>query len=197
MIFPTFLQRASPVKHTQNLLEFLIFALLVAIGVAGRWGQPDWEFTPIAAASVFAGAYFSRAAVAALVPVAILSISDLLLPAYNSLPVLVVKYVVMALPVLFGRLLTRRERNGTSLWRWGVCGLAPASIFFVTTNFAVWAFQSDYPKTFAGLVECYTAAIPFFRAMLAGDLFYLVVLFGCAALAGHRAAAAAPVVRPE
>jgi hypothetical protein len=51
------------------------------------------------------------------------------------------------------------------------------------TNFAVWAFQSDYPPTLAGLGACYWAAVPFFRWMLAGDLFYLAVLLGCMALA--------------
>jgi hypothetical protein len=81
--------------------DLLVFGLLVAIGVAGRWGQPDWEFTPLAAAAVFAGWYFQQAAIAALVPITILAISDLLLPAYDSLGVLVVKYAMMTLPVAF------------------------------------------------------------------------------------------------
>ncbi|MEX2317748.1 MAG: DUF6580 family putative transport protein [Pirellulales bacterium] len=172
--------------------DLSIFTLLVAIGVAGRWGQPDWEFTPIAAAAVFAGRYFSRVALAALVPLAILVISDLGLPAYDSLPVLFVKYVLMTLPVLFGRLLGDGSRGWGLAWRWGLCGLAPATLFFLTTNLAVWAFESDYPKTLAGLAQCYAAGVPFFRSMLAGDLFYLAVLFGCAALAGERAFRAQP-----
>ena len=49
----------------QNLQDLLVFALLVAIGVAGRWGQPEWCFTPTAAAAIFAGLYFSRVAIAA------------------------------------------------------------------------------------------------------------------------------------
>ena len=75
-------------QRQETVSELLVFALLVAIGVAGRWGQPDWEFTPTAAAAIFAGWYFQRALVAALVPVAILAASDLLLPAYDSLGVL-------------------------------------------------------------------------------------------------------------
>ena len=126
-------------------------------------------------------------------PIAILAISDLLLPAYNSLGVLVIKYVAMSLPVVFGRWLASGTRGWAAFWRLSVCGLAPATIFFFTTNLAVWVFQSDYPKTFAGLVECYAAGVPFFRAMLAGDLYYLAVFFGCAALAGQRILAAKPV----
>jgi hypothetical protein len=64
--------------------------------------------------------------------------------------------------------------------------LVPALVFFVVTNFAVWAFESDYSRSAAGLLACYVAAVPFFRWMLMGDVFYLVVLFGCAALAGVR-----------
>ena len=44
----------------QNLQDLLVFALLIAIGVAGRWGQPEWCFTPMAATAIFAGLYFSR-----------------------------------------------------------------------------------------------------------------------------------------
>ena len=29
-------------NRQQNLQDLLVFALLVAIGVAGRWGQPQW-----------------------------------------------------------------------------------------------------------------------------------------------------------
>jgi hypothetical protein len=179
--------------NRQTVRDLAVFGLLVAIGVAGRWGQPDWEFTPVAATALFAGCYFSRLAVAALVPVAILAISDLLLPAYDNWPVLVVKYGMMALPILFGRFLIREEQERKTPWRWGVCGLAPATLFFITTNLAVWAFQSDYAKTLPGLVECYAAGVPFYRSMLAGDLFYLTVLFGCAALAGLRSADGTPV----
>jgi len=166
--------------------ELLIFSLLVAIGVAGRWGQPDWEFTPVAAAAIFAGRYFYRMFVAALVPVAILAISDLLLPAYNSWPVLFVKYSAMVMPILFGRMLLAEPRRWKSLGRWAICGIAPATLFFVTTNLAVWAFESDYAKNWAGLIECYVAAVPFYRSMLVGDLFYLTVLFGSAVIAGQQ-----------
>lgn len=168
----------------RNLQDLVVFSLLVAIGVAGRWGQPEWCFTPIAAASLFAGMYFSRIGVALLVPIAALGISDLLLPAYNSIPVLLATYAIMMVPVWLGRL----QRGEQSRWRaaakWALFGLVPATLFFIVTNFAVWAFQSDYAKTFAGLGQCYWAAVPFFRWMLTGDIFYLAVLLACLAIAG-------------
>jgi hypothetical protein len=171
-------------ERRQNGIDLLVFALLIAIGVAGRWGQPQWCFTPISAAAVFAGFYFSRTAVAVLVPITILAISDLLLPAYNSLPVMLATYAVMAVPIWFGRLLRGEQRRWGLAGRCLLCGLAPATLFFVVSNFAVWAFQSDYEKSLAGLAQCYTAAVPFYRWMLTGDVFYTALLFACWSLAG-------------
>ncbi len=51
-------------------------------------------------------------------------------------------------------------------------------MFYLVTNFAVWTFDSLYPKTWDGLIACYTAAIPFFRNSLIGDIFFAAVLFG-------------------
>jgi hypothetical protein len=167
----------------QNVSNLLVFALLVAIGVAGRWGQPQWCITPTAAAAIFAGVYFSRWPIAALVPVSILVISDLLLPAYNNVPVMIATYAVMIVPVWFGRMLRGEDRGSAIAWKCAVFGIAPATMFFIVTNFAVWAFQSDYEKSLAGLAECYWAAVPFYRWMLAGDVFYLSVLGGCWMLA--------------
>lgn len=177
--------------HTTH--DLLVFTLLVAIGVAGRWGQPEWAFTPIAATAIFAGYFFSRWAVATIVPIAILAISDLLLPAYNNIPVMLATYAVMAAPVWLGRMMARRRTGWSSAWWWALCGVLPATLFFLVSNFAVWAFQSDYVKTLSGLAECYWAAVPFYRWMLAGDIFYLTVLLACWSLAGGWAMAALPV----
>jgi hypothetical protein len=163
----------------QNVHDILVFALLVAIGVAGRWGQPLWAFTPTAAAAIFAGFYFSRVSIAAMVPLAILGISDLILPAYNSIPVLLVTYAFMIAPIWFGRILRSENRVAARALKLAICGLVPATLFFIASNFAVWAFQSDYEISFAGLMQCYVAAVPFYRWMLAGDIFYVAVFLAC------------------
>jgi hypothetical protein len=171
-------------SRQSTLLEFTVFSLLVAIGVAGRWGQPEWCFTPTAAAAVFAGIFFSRWSVALLVPVTILLASDLLLPAYNSRPVMLATYAIMTVPVFCGLVLRNSQSRGAAIAGGIACSLLPATAFYIVTNFAVWAFQSNYEKSLAGLAQCYWAAVPFYRWMLCGDVFYLAVLVGCWALAG-------------
>lgn len=53
-----------------------------------------------------------------------------------------------------------------------------AVLFFLVTNFGVWAFFTTFAKTWPGLMECYAAGLPYFRATLASDVIYAVVLFG-------------------
>ena len=69
-----------------------------------------------------------------------------------------------------------------SALRIGSMAFASSVVFFVVTNFAVWAQSGMYARTFTGLVECYTLALPFFQNTLAGDLCFSAVLFGSYAL---------------
>jgi hypothetical protein len=39
-----------------------------------------------------------------------------------------------------------------------------------------------YPRTMAGLIACYEAAIPFFRGTAASDMFFSLAMFGIPAL---------------
>ncbi|MCX6136221.1 MAG: hypothetical protein NTV54_01825 [Ignavibacteriales bacterium] len=56
--------------------------------------------------------------------------------------------------------------------------LASSILFFVVTNFGVWAGGTMYVHSWAGLMECYVAAIPFFRNSIAGDVVFVAVMFG-------------------
>ncbi|TWU00111.1 hypothetical protein Pla108_10550 [Botrimarina colliarenosi] len=174
--------RRSPLSDT--LPTVATFVLLVTIGVVGRWGQPDWCVTPLAAVGLLAGyALPRRWAIAT--PLTAMLISDAMLPSYGSLGVAVAVYAAMATAPLLGSLLRRPlPSRSAGLARLTALSLTPAMVFFFTTNFAVWAFQSHYAKTAAGLAECYLAALPFLRRMLAGDAAFVAVLFGAAALAG-------------
>ncbi|MFT6850871.1 MAG: hypothetical protein ACJATA_001688, partial [Sphingobacteriales bacterium] len=59
--------------------------------------------------------------------------------------------------------------------------LIGSGLFFLITNFAVWT-TGYYSMTFAGLIESYTMAIPFFRNTVVGDLVFNGVFFGAFAL---------------
>jgi hypothetical protein len=62
-------------------------------------------------------------------------------------------------------------------------GLGTGIGFFLTSNFAVWAFGNiAYAKNLAGLLECYTKALPFFRNGIISDVLFSLVFFGIGAL---------------
>ena len=57
--------------------------------------------------------------------------------------------------------------------------LAGAVLFFLVTNFADWYFFDTYVKSWQGLLDCYVAAIPFFRrGTLLADVIGSALLFG-------------------
>ena len=55
--------------------------------------------------------------------------------------------------------------------------LLGAIIFFLITNFGVWALGS-YEYTFNGLVTCYILAIPFFGNTLVATILFSVIIEG-------------------
>lgn len=172
-------------ENRSRAASAVVFGLLVVVAVVGRWGQPDWCVTPLAAVTLFAARWFDRAAIAVLVPIVALGVSDLALASYDRPAVFLAVYAAMAGAVVWGRLLRRPAATPIAgAARFVCCAAAPAIGFFVLTNFAVWASQEMYAKTPAGLAECYTNALPFLRRMLAGDLVYTTALFGLAHSAG-------------
>ena len=166
-----------------KLRPTLLVALIVA-AAALRLAPHPANFSPIAAMSLFGGAYLTNRAAGFLAPLAALFLSDLVLGLYAHMEIV---YAAMALSVCLGWLL----RSNRSPLRVATVALASSILFFAVTNFAVWAFGTLYPRSLEGLLACYTAAIPFFQNSVAGDLFFSAALFGGFALAERLA----PVLR--
>ena len=177
-------------------MQAVVWLALVALAVAGRLWQPTWNgeqlwhATPLAAVALAAGFLFANPLVAASVPLAALALSNLLLPGYGSLGVAAVVYAATAWPVLLGTC----GVLGQDRPRWlAVVGgsLATSLVFFLSTNLAHWAFMADYPRTMAGLGECFVAALPFYRWMPVGDAAWTLATFGLIVAARMAAEAAA------
>src|SRR6266849_2890739 len=155
--------------------RFIVIALIILAAAASRVIPHPPNVASITAVALFGGAYLTKRA-ALIVPLAALVLSDLVLGFYSHMEIV---YGSFLLVVCLGFLLQRKR----SALRIGGAALASSIVFFVVTNFGVWAFESLYPKTAAGLLACYVAAIPFFQNTLVGDALYTAVLFGGFALA--------------
>jgi hypothetical protein len=176
----------------------LTLAGLVVLAALTRLLPHPPNFAPITAMAVFAAARLGSRKAALAVPLLALLVSDLarevlyrygLAEQWGLYKGMWAVYGTTALIALLGRL----ARNSRSAAAATGTTLAGSCLFFVLTNFAVWAGGSLYPHTAEGLAACYAAAVPFFRNAVAGDLFYAAVLFGSWALAEARFPALRPV----
>jgi hypothetical protein len=163
-------------KPAPNKLRFTVLTAIILTAAGFRILPHPPNFSPIAALALFGGAQFASKRAAFLVPLAAMFLADLVLGLHALIPVI---YACFALIVFLGfRIRQQRSAGGIA-----AAALVGSVLFFTATNFAVWAISGIYPKTIAGLTECYAAAIPFFQNTLAGDLFFTTVLFGGMALA--------------
>ena len=163
------------------MLPYLFVLLAVAVRFLPFAGPLNilphaWHFTPVAASLLFFGARGSRRQL--WIPLVLLAATDVVLTKF-----------IYNYPITWDHLVTwgwyaailwlgtnLREKAGF----WRVVGAAVTSSvsFFLVSNFAVWAAWQMYPKTFAGLMACYAAGIPFFRGTATSDLFFSLAMFG-------------------
>ncbi|MBN4049631.1 hypothetical protein JYT36_00220 [Bacteroidales bacterium AH-315-N07] len=175
--------------ETQKLnVRFSVLAGMILLAALSRLLPHPPNFTPIAAMALFGGAYFMNKKWSFGVPIMAMIISDLGLVWIMNYEFFIVMRVVIygcfILITLIGFLLRGRVKIINVV----LASLAGSILFFIITNFAVWAggHGNFYPISMSGLIQCYATAIPFFRNTLLGDLVYVGVLFGAFEMAKYR-----------
>ncbi|HUY69803.1 MAG TPA: DUF6580 family putative transport protein [Candidatus Tyrphobacter sp.] len=156
------------------LVAGIIFAFLTLVL---RLEPHSPNFVPVAALALWAGAYLPRK-IGFVFPLAVMFVSDAFIGFYDW-RLMIVVYASFAAIIAVGWWVGKDK----SLGRIFLASLAGSVLFYLATNFGVWALSSWYPKTAGGLADAYLLAIPFFRNTLAGDLFFNGVFFGSYALA--------------
>ncbi|HTR25465.1 MAG TPA: DUF6580 family putative transport protein [Terriglobales bacterium] len=162
---------------------FVIFAIAMRMPFLPH----PWNFTPVAAALLYFGARGSRRQL--WIPFALFAASDVILTrfvyGYQFTWDHYFTWLWYAAILRLGTNLREntRLREAKDWLRVGGATLAGSVSFFIVSNFAVWACWPTYPKSFAGLMTCYAAGVPFFRHTLEGDLLFAAAIFGLPALA--------------
>lgn len=162
--------------------RLMVLTITVLAATMARLVPHPPNMTPIAAMALFGGAFLPNRRLAYAPPLAAMLLSDIVLAL-----TLYGKAMLASQPIVYACLLGTAAmgkliRNRRSVLNVGAVTLASSLMFFGVTNLAVWAAGSLYPRTLAGLIMCYTAAIPFFRNSLIGDMAYAATLFGGFAL---------------
>jgi hypothetical protein len=151
---------------------------LTVLGALLRLVPHPPNFAPIGATGLFSGARL-KGWQAYLVPLIAMVLTDPIrsameghYPAYS--PMTVIIYASLMIYVFLGRTLLSSSSNPLRI---GLVCLLGSTQFFLITNLFIWiGSEIEYPHTFAGLIACYTEAIPFFERTVLGDLFYTAVL---------------------
>jgi len=164
------------------MLPYLFVLLAIAVRFLPFAGPLNflphvWHFTPLAASLLFFGAKGSRKQM--WIPLLMLAGTDVVLTkVMYAYPVTwdhLVTWAWYAAALGLGMLL----RNTNSPLRIGATSLLSSLIFFAVSNFAVWAsYRTLYAATLQGLINCYLAAVPFFRHTLAADMVFTAIFFG-------------------
>lgn len=144
---------------------------LIGIGIAGRLLPHPPNTTPVTAIAFAAGKYVGTTW-AVLVPLIVMVVTDVFLGFYDWRILL---SVYGSIAIISGVSMLARNAQPTMII---FLVMASSILFFLITNFAVWATSSWYAPTLDGLFSSYIAGLPFLRNMFIGDVFYAASLLG-------------------
>jgi hypothetical protein len=122
--------------------------------------------------AIFGGVYLNKKQALTL-PILAMILSDSVI-GFDSLPMRLSVYGSFLIAVFVGFWIKNHKDSKHII----LASLFSSLLFFLITNFTVWAFGTMYAKSISGLAECYYLAIPFFRNTILGDLVYSGVFFG-------------------
>lgn len=151
---------------------------LIGAGVLVRILPHPANFAPITAISIFGGSVLPKK-ISIWVPLSAMMISDAVIGFYALMPLVWACYLLIALA-------SSKWLRPATLVRGSVLTLSSSVFFYLVTNFGVWVTSGMYAHNWAGLISCYTLAIPFFRNTLLSDAIYTSALFGIYALAMYK-----------
>lgn len=169
--------------NNRNLNTYAIG--LTILSALGRLIPHAPNVTPLGGSSLFAGAKV-RGFWAYLIPIAVMAATDPFVGGYTKLSPVV--YACFLINVFLGRRLLKE----VTAVRVGATAFLCSLQFFLITNFGIWAMAAArgshfYTADLAGLVACYTAALPYWGRTLMGDLVYSGAIFGLYSLLSRAA----------
>ena len=154
--------KKTDIKSKVSILTIIILAIIA------RLIPHAPNFAPIGGLALFSGTNFKNK-IALLIPLLAMFISDIFLGFHKTVSYVYVSFIII---VLIGGLM--KNNKWQSLLK---ASLVSSVLFFLITNFGVWATGTMYQKNLSGLIQCYGFGLPFFRNTLISDLFYSFSFF--------------------
>ena len=151
--------------------RFITLTVMVLLAALTRVLPHLPNVTPTVAFAIFGGCYFSSKRQAFIVVVLSMFISDAILGFHTEMWAI---YLALGLLIWIGSSLQECIRISTVIF----ASFLGSCIFYLVTNFGVWATSGLYPRNLTGFISSYIAGIQFFGYSFVGDLFFVGVLFG-------------------
>lgn len=169
--------------------EILIVSILVLATATLRVINAEahlYNLVPVAALGLFSGSVLNDKKWAYLIPLMSMFLSDIGLSLFTHTPGFygisqIVNYLALGLVTLLGTSLVKR--NTLNILGYTLLG---SMIFFIVSNFGTF-LQGYYGYSLAGLANCYTMALPFYKSEFSttifmnsflGDIIFSAIAFG-------------------
>lgn len=180
--------------NRSTIISFVI--LVISCSLYRVWDARPLGFAPQIAMALFAGSVVKDKKYAFLLPIFSMFMSDVIYQflyrkGLTSIPGFYtgqwMNYALFAMVTIIGFYIQKNKISSVI-----VGSLAGVAFFFITSNFMVWINDGlalnnlPYPKTISGLMECYTAGIPFLKGSLWATLLFSGVFFGSYALYNRK-----------
>ncbi|MDT8069942.1 MAG: DUF6580 family putative transport protein [Terriglobia bacterium] len=154
---------------------FVLLAIVIRFAIPMHILGLPFQFVPLAASLLFFGAKMPRKQF--WIPLVLFAASDVILTKfvyqYPFKADTAVSWIWYAAALALGMMLRKNDK----LVRVAGASLIASISFFLISNLGVFLAWNMYPKTWAGLVECYTLALPFFRNTLVSDMVFALAFF--------------------
>ena len=150
--------------------QMKIFLFLISIFLLSQFRLIDhpWNFTPVIAFGILSGYYLKNVIYGCTLIIASMILGDLIIGFHY---LILFTYVGLLFSVIIGKYL--KQLKSTQLF---LSSISSSIVFFIISNFGVWFLSDFYTKNLQGLIDCYVAAIPFFRNTLISTIIFVFVL---------------------
>ncbi|HEV8082672.1 MAG TPA: DUF6580 family putative transport protein [Chitinophagaceae bacterium] len=173
-------------KVTKQMVTGFILLVVIASLYRIMPGRP-YGFAPQIAMAIFGGAIIKDKKFAFLLPLLSMFVSDALYEilfrnGVGNMPGFyegqITNYILFASLTLFGFFI-----KNFNIGRIALAAIAAPTTYFLISNFLIWLSNSPLaglgrPKTFNGLLLCFSDGLPFYPWSIAATFIFSAILFG-------------------
>src|SRR6185437_3360938 len=173
-----------------KLSRQIVFSFILLVVIASLYrimpGRP-YGFAPMIAMAIFGGAVIKEKKLAFLFPLLAMFISDglyqlLYINGVGNIPGFYegqfFNYIILGGLTVFGFFI-----KNFNIKKIAIASISAPTVYFLILNFLVWASSSPLagfarPKTFSGLLMCYSDGLPFYPWSVASTFIFSALFFG-------------------